>query len=165
VGWHGNYAPFVYDLDAFSPVGNTRWDHGDPSIGTVLTAPDSLDLITFAPRWDVTTGTFRPPFFHRNVVSEINGIIREPDVTPTSPFQVGCVFITPSMTPHGVSGRAVERIRKQTDAEADKPVSLGGPSLWFQFESLLAPVLTPWFRDHALADWGATWGSHRSYFA
>ena len=83
-----------------------------------------------------------------------------------SPWQPGVVFITPSMTPHGVSGRGVERIRQMSDAEADKPMSLGGPTaLWFQFESALAPVLTPWAREHGLPDWNATWGSHRSYFS
>lgn len=169
VGWHGNYMPYVYDLDAFSPVGNTRFDHGDPSINTVLSAPldepgsHTLDLVTFPARWDATTNTFRPPFFHRNPVAEINGIIREQS-PPGSPWQPGCVFITPSLTAHGPSGRAVERIRKQSADEADKPVALGGASLWFQFESALSPVLTPWAREHALPDWGATWGSHRSYF-
>ena len=74
------------------------------------------------------------------------------------------MFLTPSLTPHGVSGRAVERSRKVTDAENDKPLALGGAALWFQFESALSPVLTPWAREHALPDWGATWGSHRSYF-
>ncbi len=168
-GWHGNYLPFVYDLDAFSPVGNARFDHGDPSVHTVLSAPldepgsHTLDLVTFPPRWDATTNTFRPPFFHRNTTAEINGIIREQSPAG-SPWQPGCVFITPSMTPHGVSGRAVERARKATDADNDKPISLGGASLWFQFESALSPILTPWAREHALPDWGATWGSHRSYF-
>ncbi len=168
-GWHGNYLPFVYDLDAFSPVGNTRFDHGDPSINTVLSAPldepgsHTLDLVTFPARWDATTNTFRPPFFHRNVTSEINGIIREPGAPAHSPFQPGCVFITPSMTAHGPSGRAVERSRNASDVEADKPIALGGNSLWFQFESALSPVLTPWARERALPDWAATWGSHRSY--
>jgi homogentisate 1,2-dioxygenase len=169
-GWHGNYTPYVYDLDAFSPVGNTRFDHGDPSVFTVLSAPldeqgaHTLDLVVFPARIDATTGTFRPPFFHRNPVAEINGIIREQS-PPTSPFQPGCVFITPSLTAHGVSGRAVERMRSLTDAEADKVMHLGGPkALWFQLESALSPTLTPWARERALPDWAATWGSHRSYY-
>jgi homogentisate 1,2-dioxygenase len=124
----------------------------------------ALDLVTFPARWDATTNTFRPPFFHRNTTAELNGIIRD-SAAPGSPWQPGCVFITPPFTPHGVSGRAVERSRKVTDADHDKPIALGGPSaLWFQFESALAPVLTPWARERALPDWGATWGSHRSYF-
>lgn len=169
-GWHGNYTPYVYDLDAFSPVGNTRFDHGDPSVFTVLSAPldeqgtHTLDLVVFPTRIDATTGTFRPPFFHRNPVAEINGIIREQS-PPTSPFQPGCVFITPSLTAHGVSGRAVERIRSQSDADADRVMHLGGPkALWFQLESALSPTLTPWARHGALPDWAATWGSHRGYY-
>lgn len=169
-GWHGNYTPYVYDLEAFSPVGNTRFDHGDPSVFTVLSAPldeagtHTLDLVVFPARVDATTGTFRPPFFHRNPVAEINGIIREQSPA-ASPFQPGCVFITPSLTAHGVSARAVERIRAQTDADADRVMHLGGPTaLWFQLESALSPTLTPWARERMLADWAATWGSHRSYY-
>jgi hypothetical protein len=75
------------------------------------------------------------------------------------------VFITPPLTAHGVSGRAVERSRMVSAAEADKPIQLGVTGLWFQLESSLSPVLTPWATAHQLPDWGATWGSHRSYFA
>jgi homogentisate 1,2-dioxygenase len=170
VAWHGNYAPWVYDLDAFSPVGNARFDHGDPSVHTVVTAPldeqgaHTLDLVVFPPRWDATTNTFRPPFFHRNPVAEINGIVRE-QPNPSSPFQPGCVFITPPLTAHGVSGRAVERSRTISASEADQPIQLGVTGLWFQLESALSPVLTPWAAAHQLSDWPATWGSHRSYFA
>ena len=170
VAWHGNHVPMVYDVDAFSPVGNTRFDHGDPSIYTVVSAPldetgaNTLDLIVFPARVDATTGTFRPPFFHRNPVTEINGIIREsPD--PHGPFQPGCAFVTPCLTAHGVSGRAVEHSRTQAGAEADRSVHLGGASLWFQLESVLPLVLTPWAESAKLADWPATWGSHPSYFA
>ncbi|MDB4962914.1 MAG: homogentisate 1,2-dioxygenase [Myxococcales bacterium] len=168
-GWHGNYAPFVYDLAAFSPSGNIRFDHGDPSIHTVLSAPldepgsHTLDLVTFPPRWDPTTGTFRPPFFHRNVTSEINGIVRE-SVHPGSAFQPGCTFLTPALTAHGVSARAVEHSRTSEEAVADHPVHLGVDSLWFQLESALPPVLTPWGVAHRLPGWPATWGSHPSYF-
>ncbi len=169
-GWHGNHVPYVYDLAAFSPSGNIRFDHGDPSVHTVLSAPldedgtHTLDLVTFPPRWDATTGTFRPPFFHRNVTAEINGIIHEA-VHPGSPFQPGCSFITPPLTGHGVSGRAVEHSRSLDEAAADRPIQLGTDSLWFQFESALPPVLTTWGQAHRLPEWAATWGSHPSYFS
>jgi homogentisate 1,2-dioxygenase len=168
VAWHGNHAPLVYDLDDFAPVGAVRFDHADPSVGTVVSAPldeagvATLDLIVFAPRWDPTEGTFRPPFFHRNAVTEINGIVREAQAAP--PFVPGCCFITPSLTAHGVSGRAVERARGLDDAEADRPVRLGTTGLWFQLESALPLSLTPWAEAARLPDWPATWGSHRSYF-
>ncbi len=165
VGWHGDLAPFVYDLAAFCPVANVAFDHGDPSIYTVLTAPldeagaHTLDLVVFPTRWDATTGTFRPPFFHRNAVAEINGVVREPS---GGAFAPGCVFVTPPFTGHGVHRRTVERIRGLTDAQADAPFHLSG-ALWFQLESALAPSLTPWAAP--LDDWAATWGSHRGYFA
>ena len=165
VGWHGNYAPYVYDLADFSPVGNTRFDHGDPSMHTVVSAPldeggaHTLDFVVFPPRWDATTNTFRPPYFHRNAVVEINGIVRE---AKAGPFQPGCVFITPPYTAHGVSGRSVEHTRQQSDAQANAPIELG-TGLWFQFESTLAPALAPWAEP--LEDWAATWGSHRGHFS
>jgi len=168
VAWHGNYFPCRYDLADFSPVGALRIDHPDPSIYTVLSAPldepgtNSLDFIVFPPRWDVALGTFRPPYFHRNPVSEVNGIIRESS-PPGSPFQPGCCFLTPSLTAHGPSRRAVERARTVDDRDADQPVP-PGDSLWFQFETSLPISLTPWADEHRLPDWAATWGSHRSYF-
>jgi homogentisate 1,2-dioxygenase len=163
VAWHGNVAPYVYDLADFSPSGNTRFDHGDPSIYTVLSAPldetgaNTLDFIVFPRRRDATTSTFRPPYFHRNVVSEINGIVREPHASGA--FAPGCCFITPCLTAHGPSANAVERSRAIAD---DAPVELGVDSLWFQLESALPPVLAPW--ADPLADWPATWRSHPSYF-
>jgi homogentisate 1,2-dioxygenase len=168
VAWHGNYFPCRYDLADFSPVGSVRIDHPDPSIYTVLTAPldepgaNTLDFIAFAPRWDVARGTFRPPYFHRNPVSEVNGVIREAPA-PGSPFQPGCCFLTPSLTAHGPGRHAVERAREAGAEEADRPVPPGG-SLWFQFESTLPMSLSPWAEENRLPDWPSTWGSHRSYF-
>jgi homogentisate 1,2-dioxygenase len=168
VAWHGNYTPYAYHLDDFSPVGNTRFDHGDPSVYTVVSAPldepgaHTLDLVVFPPRWDATTGTFRPPFFHRNAVTEVNGIVRE-SPPEGSPFRPGCCFLTPPFTAHGPSGRAVERERGLSDVDADRPVRLG-ESLWFQLESALPIALTPWSEEECLPEWPATWGSHRSYF-
>jgi homogentisate 1,2-dioxygenase len=114
--------------------------------------------VVFPARWDVSAHTFRPPFFHRNAVAEINGIVRHPG---SGVFQPGIVFITPPFTGHGVSGRGVERSRKLAEAAADRPEHLAG-TLWFQLESALAPALAPWAEP--LDDWAATWGSHRSYF-
>jgi homogentisate 1,2-dioxygenase len=164
VGWHGNYQPFVYDLDAFSPVGNSVFDHGDPSSYTVLSAPldepgaNTLDLVVFRPRWDVAAHTFRPPFFHRNAVTEINGILID---SADGAFRPGCAFLTPPFTGHGVSGHVVERMRALSDAAADAPVHLHG-TLWFQLETSFAASLAPWISP--VDDWRATWGTHRGYF-
>ena len=81
VGWHGNYVPYKYDLRRFSPVGALLFDHPDPSIYTVLTAPSetpgtaNIDLVIFPERWAVAENTFRPPWYHRNIMSEFMGLI------------------------------------------------------------------------------------------
>jgi homogentisate 1,2-dioxygenase len=150
-------------------VGSVHFDHPDPSIYTVLSAPldepgaNTLDLIVFPPRWDVSQGTFRPPYFHRNPVTEMNGIIHDADLPSGGPFQPGCCFLTPSLTAHGPGGRAVERTREQDDAQADQPARPGN-SLWFQLETTLPLSLTPWAEQNRIAGWPATWGSHRAYF-
>ena len=81
VAWHGNHVPYVYDLRRFNVIGAVSYDHPDPSIFTVLTSPSDtpglagVDFVVFAPRWLVGEDTFRPPYFHRNVMSEYMGLI------------------------------------------------------------------------------------------
>ena len=81
VAWHGNYAPCRYDLARFNTIGTVSFDHPDPSIFTVLTSPSDVpgranaDFVIFPPRWMVAEDTFRPPWFHRNVMSEAMGLI------------------------------------------------------------------------------------------
>ncbi|PVE13856.1 homogentisate 1,2-dioxygenase [Streptomyces scopuliridis] len=81
VAWHGNHVPYVYDLRRFNVIGTISYDHPDPSIFTVLTSPSEtpglagVDFVVFAPRWLVGEDTFRPPYFHRNVMSEYMGLI------------------------------------------------------------------------------------------
>ena len=80
VAWHGNYVPYKYDLGAFNAIGTVSFDHPDPSIYTVLTSPSDLpgtanvDFVIFPPRWMVAEDTFRPPWFHRNTMSEFLGL-------------------------------------------------------------------------------------------
>jgi homogentisate 1,2-dioxygenase len=79
VAWHGNLAPWKYDLERFNTIGTISYDHPDPSIFTVLTSPSDVpgranaDFVIFPPRWMVAEDTFRPPWFHRNVMSEAMG--------------------------------------------------------------------------------------------
>ena len=81
VAWHGNYAPYKYNLRHISPVGPIRNDHADPSIFTVLTAPSgepgtaNIDFVIFPPRWLVAEDSFRPPWYHMNIMSEFMGLI------------------------------------------------------------------------------------------
>jgi homogentisate 1,2-dioxygenase len=172
VAWHGNHCPYAYDLSLFTPAGYTRVDHPDPSIHTVLTAPmdeqgaHSLDLVIFPPRWDATEHTFRLPYFHRNATTEINGIIRE-ITTSDAMFAPGCVFITPSMTPHGVVASSVERHLAQPADQADRPHRVSDRALWFQFETALPLVLTPWAKAaaHRHTDWRSRWGVYKPRFS
>lgn len=82
VGWHGNYAPYKYDLTRFNTIGSISYDHPDPSIFTVLTSASdtpgtaNMDFVIFPPRWLVAENTFRPPWFHRNIASEFMGLIK-----------------------------------------------------------------------------------------
>lgn len=172
VAWHGNAIPMRYDLSRFNPIGFVRVDHIDPSAHTVLSAPldddgaNALDLVAFVPRWDVSEGTFRPPYFHRNVTTEINGIIANP-APSGSPFQPGVTFLTPSGVPHGVVASAVERNLALDDGSADRPSRSSDGSLWFQFESALPLILTPWIAACELArsDWAEVWGAYRCHFS
>jgi homogentisate 1,2-dioxygenase len=82
VAWHGNYYPYKYNLDLFCTIGSISFDHPDPSIFTVLTCPSAIhgtavaDFVIFPPRWLVQEKTFRPPWFHRNCMSEYMGLIK-----------------------------------------------------------------------------------------
>ena len=79
VAWHGNYAPYKYDLRTFSPVGAIGFDHPDPSIFTVLTSPSetagtaNIDFVIFPERWMVAENTFRPPWYHMNIMIGVHG--------------------------------------------------------------------------------------------
>ena len=81
VGWHGNHAPYKYDLTRFNTIGSISYDHPDPSIFTVLTSQSdtpgtaNMDFVIFPPRWLVMENTFRPPWYHRNIASEFMGLI------------------------------------------------------------------------------------------
>jgi homogentisate 1,2-dioxygenase len=169
--WHGNYAPFSYDLSLFSPVNNTRFDHGDPSVYTVLSAPldrdgeNCLDLVVFPARWDSTENTFRPPFFHRNVTTEFNGIIREQS-SHHPVFRPGGVFITPSMTPHGVVAEAVERAFAADDEHENRPHRSSDRALWFQFETTLPLSLSAWARTapNRVPHFGRLFRAYRTHF-
>jgi homogentisate 1,2-dioxygenase len=167
VAWYGNHVPLVYDLADFSPVVNGRVDHIDPSVHTVVHAgldepgASTLDFVLFAPRWDTSEHTFRPPYFHRNAVTEVNGIISDPTLGPASIFAVGATFLTPGMTPHGVRAAGVEHALQGDDTASRVPDG----SFWFQFESVLPFHPTTWARNARIADWPSKWGSYRSHFS
>ncbi|MGK0361983.1 MAG: homogentisate 1,2-dioxygenase, partial [Bradymonadia bacterium] len=152
VAWHGNYTPVAYDLRLFNSVGSVSFDHPDPSIMTVLTCPmdahgrNALDVAVFKGRWDVTEGTFRPPYFHRNSAIEFNGVVLS-DATD-GPWQRGAFSYTPYLTPHGVSATGHRRGVRGPEA----PTRLPDASLWVQFESTYPLKLMPWMLDDSARD-------------
>ena len=114
VAWHGNYAPYKYDLSTYCPVGAVLFDHPDPSIFTVLTAPSgvpgtaNIDFVLFRERWMVAENTFRPPWYHKNIMSELMGnIYGQYDAKPKG-FVPGGMSLHNMMLPHGPDRNAFE---------------------------------------------------------
>ncbi len=143
VAWHGNYAPCKYDLSTFSPVGAILFDHPDPSIFTVLTAPSgqpgtaNIDFVLFRERWMVAENTFRPPWYHRNIMSELMGnIYGQYDAKPQG-FAPGGVSLHNMMLPHGPDADAFEK----ASTEDLKPVKLDN-TMSFMFETRFPQHLT-----------------------
>lgn len=145
VAWHGNYYPYKYDLRLFNTINTVSFDHPDPSIFTVLTSPSeregsaNVDFVIFPPRWMVAMDTFRPPYFHRNIMSEFMGLIHGVyDAKTSGGFVPGGSSLHNCMLPHGPDAEAFE---KASTAEL-KPTYLD-ETLAFMFESsyLYRPTL------------------------
>ncbi|MFV0672752.1 homogentisate 1,2-dioxygenase [Variovorax sp. tm] len=136
VAWHGNLSPVKYDTAHFMVIGSISFDHPDPSIFTVLTSPSdtpgtaNCDFVIFPPRWMVMENTFRPPWFHRNLMSEFMGLVLgEYDAKPGG-FKPGGASLHNCMVPHGPDEEAFD---KATHADL-KPHKLDN-TLAFMFES------------------------------
>ncbi|HEV2000829.1 MAG TPA: homogentisate 1,2-dioxygenase [Xanthobacteraceae bacterium] len=145
VAWHGNYAPYKYDLRRFSPVNAVLYDHPDPSIFTVMTSPSetpgtaNVDFIIFPERWSVAENTFRPPWYHRNIMSEFMGLVYGVYDAKPEGFVPGGVSLHNQMLPHGPDKDAFEHA---TTVEL-KPVKLTN-TLAFMFETRFRQRVTKW---------------------
>ncbi|MFJ3928099.1 homogentisate 1,2-dioxygenase [Streptomyces sp. NPDC090022] len=115
VAWHGTHVPYVYDLRRFNVLGTISYDHPDPSIFTVLTSPSDtpglagVDFVVFAPRWLVGEDTFRPPYFHRNVMSEYMGLIEGAYDAKAEGFVPGGGSLHNMMSAHGPDRETFDR--------------------------------------------------------
>jgi len=143
VAWHGNYAPCKYDLKTYCPIGAILFDHPDPSIFTVLSAPSgvpgtaNIDFVLFRERWLVMEDTFRPPWYHKNIMSELMGnIYGQYDAKPRG-FVPGGMSLHNMMLPHGPDREAFE---KASSADL-KPEKLDN-TMSFMFETRFAQHLT-----------------------
>ena len=136
VAWHGNLAPYKYDTARFMVIGSISHDHPDPSIFTVLTSPSdtpgtaNCDFVIFPPRWLVAEDTFRPPWYHRNVMSEFMGLVHGQYDAKEEGFLPGGASLHNSMVPHGPDADAFD---KASAAEL-RPQKLDD-TLAFMFES------------------------------
>jgi homogentisate 1,2-dioxygenase len=136
VAWHGNYTPYKYDLARFMVINTVSFDHPDPSIFTVLTSPSgqpgvaNCDFVIFPPRWMVAEHTFRPPWFHRNVMSELMGLVHGAYDAKAEGFLPGGVSIHNCMSAHGPDLASYEKATQKPL----KPEKLQG-SLAFMWES------------------------------
>ncbi len=124
VAWHGNYAPYKYDLRRFNTIGSISHDHPDPSIFLVLQSQsdtpgvDSIDFVIFPPRTLVMQDTFRPPWFHRNFASEFMGLIHGAYDAKAEGFVPGGASLHNCMTGHGPDAETFE---KASNADLSKP--------------------------------------------
>ncbi len=149
VAWHGNYAPYKYDLANFQVVNTVSFDHPDPSIFTVLTSPSeidgtaNIDFVIFPPRWMVAENTFRPPYYHRNFMSEYMGLIKGVYDAKEEGFVPGGGSLHNCMSAHGPDAITFEKA-----SNADLKPIYAGNTLAFMFESSL--VFQP--TEFALSD-------------
>jgi homogentisate 1,2-dioxygenase len=154
VAWHGNYVPFKYDLKLFNTINTVSFDHPDPSIFTVLTSQTAkegvanIDFVIFPPRWMVGEDTFRPPYYHRNVMSEFMGLIHGVyDAKPGAAFEPGGSSLHNCMSPHGPDAQA---FTEATEAKL-KPTYLAN-TLAFMFESAFVFAPTKFALESELLD-------------
>jgi homogentisate 1,2-dioxygenase len=145
VAWHGNFAPYRYDLRRFNTINTVSFDHPDPSIFTVLTSPGeapgtaNCDFVIFPPRWMVAEDTFRPPWFHRNVMSEFMGLIHGSYDAKEEGFAPGGASLHNQMSGHGPDCASYE---KATSADL-KPNRID-ETMAFMFETRHVIRPTAW---------------------
>lgn len=151
VAWHGTFYPYKYDLGRFNPVGSISYDHPDPSIFTVLSAPSHphgqgtavADFVIFPPRWLVAENTFRPPWYHRNTMSEFMGLIGgsyDAKGAGKGGFQPAGASLHNTMSGHGPDMQTFE---KASNGELP-PAKVGEGSMAFMFETCLMLGVTEW---------------------
>ena len=137
VAWHGNCAPYKYDLRRFNTIGSISYDHPDPSIFLVLHSPSdtpgtsNMDFVIFPPRWLVAEDTFRPPWFHRNVASEFMGLVHGAYDAKAGGFVPGGASLHNSMSGHGPDAASFDKASAADTAKPDHIVD----TMAFMFET------------------------------
>jgi homogentisate 1,2-dioxygenase len=167
VAWHGNYVPYKYDLNQFNTINSVSYDHPDPSIFTVLTSPSSVpgianvDFAIFPPRWMVAIDTFRPPYYHRNIMNEYMGLIYGIYDAKETGFISGGGSLHNCMSAHGPDTDAFYKA-----SNASLQPEYYKDTLAFMFEAQLTWRLTPYAlsADIRQQDYLACWQGLKSHF-
>jgi homogentisate 1,2-dioxygenase len=168
IGWHGNYAPYKYDLRRFNAIGSISFDHPDPSIFLVLTSPSdthgvgNMDFVIFPPRWLVAQDTFRPPWFHRNVASEFMGLVHGAYDAKAEGFAPGGASLHNCMTGHGPDAATFE---KASSADLSKPdVIADTMAFMFEARAVIRPTRQALDAAHRQRDYQACWAGLQRHF-
>ena len=168
VAWHGNHAPYKYDLRRFNSIGSISFDHPDPSIFLVLHSPSdtpgtsNMDFAIFPPRWLVAQDTFRPPWFHRNVASEFMGLVHGAYDAKAEGFAPGGCSLHNCMTGHGPDAATFD---KASSADLSKPdVITDTMAFMFETRSVIAPTRQAMDAGHRQRDYQACWAGLQKHF-
>ncbi|UXZ98405.1 homogentisate 1,2-dioxygenase [Pseudomonas phytophila] len=160
VGWHGNNVPYKYDLRRFNTIGTVSYDHPDPSIFTVLTSPGAvhgqanIDFVIFPPRWMVAENTFRPPWFHRNLMNEFMGLIEGAYDAKAEGFMPGGASLHNCMSAHGPDNATAE---KATVAQLQPHKIDNTMAFMFETGKVLRPSLHALQCPQLQSDYDACW--------
>lgn len=161
VAWHGNYAPYRYDLRRFNTLGSISFDHPDPSIFLVLhSASDTpgtsnMDFAIFPPRWLVAQHTFRPPWFHRNVASEFMGLVHGAYDAKAEGFVPGGASLHNCMSGHGPDAATFERA---STADLSRPDVISDTmAFMFETRTVIRPTAQALAADHRQRDYQHCW--------
>ena len=169
VAWHGNNAPYRYDLRRFNTIGSVSYDHPDPSIFLVLQSisdtpgVDAIDFVIFPPRWLAMQETFRPPWFHRNVASEFMGLIEGVYDAKAEGFAPGGASLHNCMSGHGPDAATYE---KATHADTSQPVALTDTmAFMFETRAIIRPTRYALETPLLQRDYARVWQELRRHFA
>jgi homogentisate 1,2-dioxygenase len=168
IAWHGNYAPYKYDLRRFNAIGSISFDHPDPSIFLVLNSPSdtpgvgNMDFVIFPPRWLVAQDTFRPPWFHRNVASEFMGLVHGAYDAKAEGFAPGGCSLHNCMTGHGPDAATFD---KASTADLSKPdVITDTMAFMFETRAVIRPTQQALEAAHRQRDYQACWAGLQKHF-
>jgi homogentisate 1,2-dioxygenase len=168
VAWHGNCYPYKYDLSRFQSIGSISYDHPDPSIQTVLTSPSGIpgtancELTVFPPRWLVAEGTFRPPYFHRNIMCEFVCMLLGAHEAHGAGFPPGACSLHNSLAAHGPDPKVFQTA---SDAELKPGRIEVGTFILLETRTACRPTRFALETTSRRSDYDGTWDSLPRNFA